>query len=601
MSEEGMLDISDLVRMFEDSEEATQQARGLSERDQDYYDGKQLTTDEIAELKKRGQPEQIRNLIQRKVDFLVGLEKQQRTMPRALPRTPMHEQDAEACTDALRFVADDQDYGSIRSAVWKDMLVRGIGACAVTVKAKKQNRTQMVQALMSGTAMQPPAPEYDVEIKHFAWDRFFFDPHSVKPDFSDANYLGGVLWMDLADALALYSEEAREALEATLTGSTLSDTYDDTPKYRVWADSKRKRVRICQIWVKRADEWYFAEYTKGGILKAGPSPHLSDDGRSDCELIAQSAYVDRDGNRYGMVRALISPQDDINKRASKSLHILNTNQTVMEEGAVQDIEKYRREAARPDGVMVVNPGMLDRIKTETRLDLATGHVQMMQQAMNDIELMGPNATMMGDNGKSASGRAIGLSQQGGLIQIGALTGNLEHFDRRVFRAIWNRIRQYWTAPKWVRITDDEKNVRFVAINGMIGQDGSIGPQIAQAEVDIIIDSAPDTITPAGETFEQLVQLKQMDANGELPFRVLIEAAPNLKNKEKLLQMMDEAQAQAQQPNPMQELQVRGAQADIMGKEAKALETQAKAEKTQIEAARLMHEPIVQPAAPGMIQ
>lgn len=586
MNEEGLLGVTELVQMFEEAEEASQTARGLAERDRDYYDNKQLTAEEIAELRKRGQPEVVINRIRRKVNFLVGLEKQQRTMPRALPRTPMHEQDAEACTDALRFVADDQNYSVIRSAVWRNMLIEGIGACVVTVRAKPQSRNQM----MAGTFLSPPV-DYNVELKHFAYDRFFYDPHSVKLDFSDANYLGGVIWMDLPDALAMYGEEAREALEATLTSSTLSETYDDTPKYRVWADSKRKRVRICQIWVKRDEEWYFAEFTKGGILKAGPSPHVTDDGHSDCELIAQSAYVDRDGNRYGMVREMISPQDEINKRRSKALHLLNTSQVTMEEGAVQDIERFRREAARPDGVKVVNPGYFDKIRDDTRSDLATGHVQLLQEAKNEIDLMGPNASMLGETGSTASGRAIMASQQGGMIEMGDLTGNLEDFDRRVFRAIWNRIRQYWTAPKWVRITDDERNVRFVGINGAVNQDGSIGPQIAQAEVDIIIDPAPDTVAPAGEVFEQLVQLKQMDAKGELPFRVLIEAAPNLRNKEKLLQMMD----QAAQPDPAaMEMQARAAQAEVAGQEAKAAEGFAKAQKTQIEAERLLHEPIVPP-------
>ena len=41
-------------------------------------------------------------------------------------------------------------------------------------------------------------------------------------------------------------------------------------------DKKRKRVRICQIWIKREEQWYFAEYTKGGILKSGPSPYVTD-------------------------------------------------------------------------------------------------------------------------------------------------------------------------------------------------------------------------------------------------------------------------------------------------------------------------------------
>jgi hypothetical protein len=592
---EGLLGVTDLVKMFEEAEEASADARGLSERDRDYYDGKQLTAEEQEALRKRGQPEVIINRIKRKVDFLVGLEKQQRTMPRGLPRTPLHQQDAEAVTDALRYVAESQDYHSIRSAVWRNMLVEGAGAVCVKVKPKRPS----YGALMGSTALSPQQ-EYDICLKQLAWERFFHDPHSTKLDFTDAVYLGGVLWMDLADALALYGEDKREVLEATLTTAQHSDTYDDTPKWRVWADNKRKRVRVVFMWVKRADRWFFAEFTKGGILKAGPSPYKSEGYHdSDCEIIAQSAYVDRENNRYGVVREMISPQDEINKRRSKALHLLNTTQIVMEDGAVNDIEKMRREAARPDGVVVINPGHSDRFKFETRQDLANGHVALLQEAKAEIDLMGPNAAMQGDQGKEASGRAIMASQQGGMIEMGDLLDSLRHFDKRVFRAIWCRVRQFWTAPMWIRITDDERNVRFAAINGAVSQDGRVGPQIAELDVDIIIDDAPDTVAPAGETFEQLVQLKQMDANGELPFRVLIEAAPGLRNKEKLLQIMDEA-AQSAGPTPIaQELQLRGAQAEIASKEAKAAESAARAQKTEIEAARLMHEPIAppQPAVP----
>ena len=37
-------------------------------------------------------------------------------------------------------------------------------------------------------------------------------------------------------------------------------------------------------------------------------------GKTACALILQSAYIDQENNRYGMVRDLISLQDEINKR-----------------------------------------------------------------------------------------------------------------------------------------------------------------------------------------------------------------------------------------------------------------------------------------------
>ncbi len=547
--DEGLLSVGDLCRMFEDAEEKSDSARQLAQRDRDYYDNKQLTDDQIAELRKRGQPEVVSNQIRVKINYLVGLEKQQRTLPRGLPRTPVHEQDAHAVTDALKYVADDQGYHAVRSGVWRNMLIEGTGAAAVRVHQKAQSKPD----LMAGSMMQSMAPEWVVVIKRFHWDRFFADPHSVELDFSDAGYLGGVMWRDEVDALAEYGPEAGEILNATMSTATLSDTYDDTPKWSVWADKKRKRVRIVYIWVKRDEEWYFAEFTKGGILKAGISPYKDEDGKSECELIAQSAYVDRENNRYGEVRAMVSPQDEINKRRSKALHLLNTAQTVYEDGAVPDEDVMRREAVRPDGNIKLNPGMMDKFKFETRTDLATGQMQLLQASQADLSLMGPNASMQGDQGKEASGRAILASQQGGMIEMGDLLDNLRHFDKRVFRAIWSRIRQFWDAPKWIRVTDDQRNVRFAPINGAIDpQTGQPGPMVGQLDVDILIDDAPDGVAPQMEQFQALVEAKKMDTANEIPFRVLLQAMPNLRDKDKLLQEMDERQqAAAQQPNPEQ--------------------------------------------------
>lgn len=591
---EGLLDVGDLCRMFEESEDSTYRARQLSERDRDYVDNIQLTDTEIKALEKRGQAPSIDNRIKTKVDYLVGFEKQQRIDPKALPRTPKHETDADGATQGLRYVADSEDYSSKRSGVWRNMLVEGSGGIRVYVEPSKY-ATPMDQAgMMASTAMTPPQ-EMDIKIAKVAWDRMFADPHSSELDYSDAGYKGLVIWKDYDDALYDYRDnpDAKDILDATLTTAP-SSTYDDKPKFSVWADKKRKRVRICQIWIKRDDEWYFAEFTKGGILKAGPSPHKDDKGGSDDELEFQASYKNRDNETFGLVREMIPLQDEINKRRSKSIHLINVHQTTYEDGAVDNIEEYRREKAKPDGTMKVNPGALSnsngpRIISETRTDLAEAHFKMMQDAKNSIDLKGPNATEMGDKtggANAASGKAIIASQQGGMTQIGDLMDGLRHLDKRVFRKIWNRIRQYWTAEKWIRVTDDERNVKWLGMNvdpqqmQMLMQQNPEAAQkiagvvgnVAELDCDIIIDASPDGITPALEQFQALVELKKFDANNELPFRAIMRAAPNLKDKEKILDEMDKAQA-AQQNNPeaqeAKQIQKAGAVAEVKERESKA--------------------------------
>jgi hypothetical protein len=589
--------LTSLVRRFEESEEASYEARQLAERDRRYVDSDQLTSDQLKELEARGQPAVIINRIKRKIDFLVGLEKQQRTKPRALPRTPQHEQDAEACTDALNYVIDDCDFKMVRSAVWRNMLIEGSGAVEVCVKGYDDSYAG-------------DANEICIEIKRFRWDRFFHDPHSLELDFSDASYFGGVWWMDHEDALNRWPDKA-EALDATLASSTFSDTYDDKPSYQVWADRKRKRVRIVQMWIKRtggksADTWYFAEFTKEGILLDGKSPYVTDDGDSEPGMVAQSAYCDLEGNRYGAVREMISPQDEINKRRSKSLHLLNSNQILYEEGVVDDLEKARREAARPDGVIKVAPGGLaeQRFQFRERVDLAAGHIQLLQEAKNEIDMMGPNASMQGEAGESASGRAIMASQQGGMIEMGDLLDGLRYFDKRVYRMVWNRIRQYWTGQKWIRITDDERNVRFAAINKpatiqlpMPGPNGQpievpdidpvtgeqrIANSVAQAQVDIYIDDVSDVVAPQIEQWQALVELKKVDANNEISFEDLIQAAPNVRNKEQILERMAQRKQQPAPPSPEQQKLALQAEQMKLQAAAKAQEQQLSAQIRQQE-------------------
>src|SRR5262245_15518927 len=102
-ADDDLLDVGDLVRLFEESEDSSYDARKQAERDRDYFDHKQWTDSEVATLEKRGQPVVTANRIAPKINFLIGLEKDQRIDPRVLPRTPAHEQDADAARHAQKY------------------------------------------------------------------------------------------------------------------------------------------------------------------------------------------------------------------------------------------------------------------------------------------------------------------------------------------------------------------------------------------------------------------------------------------------------------------------------------------------------------------
>ena len=96
--------------------------------------------------------------------------------------------------------------------------------------------------------------------------------------------------------------------------------------------------------------WFIATFTKGGYLTDPmPSPYIGRDGKPACSLILRSAYVDRENQRYGHVRDMISPQDEVNKRRSKALHPMSVRQTYGNQQAISDVDKAKRQLSRADG------------------------------------------------------------------------------------------------------------------------------------------------------------------------------------------------------------------------------------------------------------
>lgn len=576
-----------LVDMFCDAESASDKSRTRAERDLDYYNGKQWTSKEVAALKKRGQPVIAFNLIRNKIDYLQGLERQQRTVPRALPRTPMHEKDSEAVTDALRYVTQDQRYDDSKSRVWGDMLKVGWGGIEVTVEQRFDRN-----AMMATTAMTPA--DYDVRLVRCAWDRMFWDPHSSEDDFSDASYLGLVIWMDRSEAVRRYGEGASSVFDETVSLASVGDTYDDRPRL-AWIDSsKRKRIRVVQIYFIDTDgEWSFAEFTKGGILRNGPSPWKDEDGKREHPYAWRSSYVDRDNNRYGAVRDLIDPQDEINKRRSKALHLVTSRQTYGNRTFDANTKENKGQLQRADGhVTLEGEAQFGKdfgiIPTN---DQASGHMEHMSQALSIFEVMGPNAAMMGKQAGSQSGRAILAQQQGGQTQMGLLTDTLRQMDMDVYRMTWNRIRQFWTGERWIRVTDDQNNMKWVGLNPAqqydltgVGNASVMEASVSDLDVDIILDEAPAVGAMMDEQFALLVDLKRMDQNGEIPFKAIIAAAPNLRSKADLLKAIGEREQQP--PNPLAEV---GAQAELAATQATAADKQASAKLKEAQAFKALSE------------
>jgi hypothetical protein len=168
------------------------------------------------------------------------------------------------------------------------------------------------------------------------------------------------------------------------------------------------------------------------------------------------------------------------------------------------------------------------------------------------------------------------------------------------------VRQYWTAGKWVRVTDDIGTTQWVGVNrpvtvrdelaampeeqrAMIMQQMQLAPNdprlqqviriendVTDLEVDITIEEGMDVPALEHEQFQQLAQLAQAQP-GIIPPDVLI-AASGLRNKGELLDRMKKASEAAGQTAPqMQQLEVAKKTADVRATNAKAMADEALAQ------------------------
>lgn len=582
-------DVTAMVRRFEEAETTTRPAREKAERDRDYYDGKQWTAAEETALKKRNQPVITFNRIQRKVNFLKGLESQTRKDPKAFPRTPGDDGAAQAATDALRYVCDDNDWDSIRSECFEAIIVEGTGAV-------------MIGARQAGQGIDPA-------IMLIPWDRFYYDPHSRSYKFSDAAYMGIVTWLDEDEANRRWPDRT-DIIEATMANTRASDTYDDRPKSGLWADPKRKRVRVNEEYYLAGGRWQRCIYTGSGFLEdPAPSPYVDADGQPENPIAAISAYVDRDNNRYGEVRALISPQDEVNKRRSKGLHLINSRQMRISRTAQIEASAAKRELAKPDGVLIADDNEVEVLPTG---DMSAANFQMLQEAKAEIDLLGPNAALQGKNENELSGRAMLAQQQGGMTEIALLMDRLRHLSLAVYRKCWARVRQYWDGPRWIRVTDDPRDPQFVGLNQpktmldvakerlqddpqadqklallardpMAHQVMQVANQVAQIDVDITMDEGMDTPTVQAEQFDAMVKIMPVLAGMPPPVIKMLIQASSLRDKDKLMELLDQLSAvdpiQQQKQALHEQLAVQGAVSGIRKTDSETAKNVATAQAT----------------------
>lgn len=603
--------------------------------DEDIVDHIQWTDEEIAELAARGQVAIVFNVTATAINWVLGSERRASMDWRLLARTKEGIKHAERKTELMKHVADVNKSQFAQSRAFRDAVVAGLGWLETGQGGEG-----------TGTVVYDRAE---------SWRNMLWDSTSIEWDMEDARYMFRSKWLDADLAAAMYPRRAG-LIQHSLRSSTSSigglygyDGTGDVPMdsaeeahfnhfgaVGMGEFSARDRVRLVECWFKKPtvvpvmkggqfagevfDEWspghwsdvkneraslaavprnvmHVAIFTESGLLEYRQSPYRHN----------RYPFTPVWGNRrandrmpYGLVRGLRDINRDLNKRVSKSLHILSSTRIFVEQDAVEDIEDLRDEAARPDAVIVHKIGRPAPV-VATDQNLAAAHMDMMANDVNMIrETSGVTGENLGQRTNATSGKAIIAKQEQGALTTSHYFDNLR-FARSVHgEKIIVNIEQFYTEKFQFRVTNGRGNPEYREINAnpLEGDDA-----IALTRADYVVDEDDWRASVRQAQAEQLLDLfSKLAATAPQivvqSLDLLVEALDVPKRDElvkRIRQMtgVTDPDADPQNPDPetvaleqqkaaQAQMQQRAAEAEIAGAEAKARETAAKADKLGLE-------------------
>ena len=224
----------------------------------------------------------------------------------------------------------------------------------------------------------------------------------------------------------------------------------------------------------------------------------------------------RRGRPFGMVRNLISPQEQLNKISSQELHIVNTTANsgwIVETGSLNgmtadDLEEHGAETGL---VLEFNRGSSPPAKIPPN-QIPTGLDRISQKAAINIKtISGISDAMLGTDSPEVSGVAIQAKQNRGAMMIQVPLDNLTKTRQYLAEKILNLVQSYYTEERLIQITDesDPMKERVPMKVNEITPEGIIINDLTLGEYDVIVGTAPARDTFEEIQFAEAIQLRQV--------------------------------------------------------------------------------------------
>lgn len=510
-----------LIRWREYEAQVQQHSREQAAIDEAYRDHEQYTAEELQTLAERYQAPAIANEIKPIVDYYIGIERRMRVEGKALPREEGDRIPARAKTSLLKFLADANNEPMHRSMAFKEMVTTGLSWLYCGARSENED----------GEA---------VKVCHESWRNVIYDSHHQNPDYTDARYWFRDRFVDTDVAELHFSdrkafletqmingaqtaEDERNASPLFYLGQRLSDRYATESAMARHAygqftglvpDAGRRRTRVTEAWWKQPTEilrvttpgqffglridtqdehfqwllnkagvkydrtWrmvpWVAIMTDAGFLSKQVSPYQ----HNRFPAVPMACFrKSSDGTYYGVVRGIRDQQDLINKRRSKAVFLMASNQVIMDKGAMSpdELRVLRQQIAQPNGVIEV-PRALQRF--EIRRDVALA-VELERAAVQDKaymrEVSGASTEALGMQSNATSGKAVIARQNQSTIVSAEIYDNYGFALRLAGELNLANAEQFMPEERMIRVLNDRGVEQFTQINGVDEQGNPVNP------------------------------------------------------------------------------------------------------------------------------
>lgn len=293
----------------------------------------------------------------------------------------------------------------------------------------------------------------------------------------------------------------------------------------------------------------------------------------------------RRGKPFGMVRNLLSPQEQLNKITSQELHIVNTTANsgwIVENGSLSgmtadDLEEHGAETGL---VLEFNRGSTPPSKIPPN-QIPTGLDRLGQKAAANIkQISGISEAMLGMDSPEVSGVAIKQKQNRGSLLLQVPLDNLAKTRQYLAEKILQLVQAYYTEERIIQVTDESdpyKPRKKLRVNEM-SPEGAVINDLTIGEYDVIVGTAPARDNFDEMQFAEAIELRQVGV--PIPDDMIVEYS-HLSRKadiaERIRQMQGTAPPSEQQLQLQQfqmESQIRSTQLEIAKLEAEVTKLQS---------------------------